>query len=83
MTSPAGTMTFIGSRETDKPTRPAESCCSLSPTGSHHWYIEPNQGKTSDGKCRYCKTKRTFYNWFDVMYRGDGVGDGNVMTEEI
>lgn len=42
--------------------------CSLSPVNAHWWIIEPQDGKTSVGRCCYCKEQREFLNWLGVEF---------------
>ncbi len=49
-----------GDQEKAKPLMPSTASCSN--TEGHHWVIEPPQGPTSTGKCRYCGVSGEFQN---------------------
>jgi len=36
--------------------------CSKSPIGGHFWKVEPQNGKVSGARCKYCGIVREFYN---------------------
>jgi len=44
------------------------ACCPKSPSGLHHWNIEPPGGATSKGRCRYCGLEQVFANSIEHIF---------------